>query len=156
MTFGEKIRCLRKAREWSQEELAQRIHMNRLAVSRWESGFAQPDADEIAALSQVFGVTADYLMAESMESVLMTRAEKKRIYRHAAGAVCVIMGALMLAALTVVSFIDPWVYSAEAGSYEGLAGYVLSHNLQWLIVYIGILCVGGIALLLCSSVKKNR
>ena len=156
MSIGEKIRNLRKARDWSQEDLSQRIHMNRLAISRWESGFAQPDADEIVALCQVFGLTADYLLTDSAVPVLMTTAEKKRIHRHATGTVCAVLAVVMLVALAVVSWIDPWVYSNEAGSYEGLAGYVLAHNLQWLVVCIAVLLVGGVVLLLSSSVKKNR
>ena len=38
MTMGEKILNMRKARNWSQEELAERAGVSRQAVSRWESG----------------------------------------------------------------------------------------------------------------------
>ena len=41
MTMGEKILNMRKARGWSQEELAERIGVTRQAVSRWESGVSQ-------------------------------------------------------------------------------------------------------------------
>ncbi len=37
MTFGEKLQELRKARGWSQEELAGQIHVSRQALSKWES-----------------------------------------------------------------------------------------------------------------------
>ena len=49
MTMGEKILNMRKARGWSQEELAERIGVTRQAVSRWESGAAKPDADKLIA-----------------------------------------------------------------------------------------------------------
>ena len=64
------------------------------------------------------------------------------------------LGAVMLLILIIVSVIDPWTYTGETGSYSGLAGYVLSHNLQWLIVYIGLLCVVGLGLLLWSYLEK--
>ena len=40
MTFGEKLQALRKARGWSQEELASQIHVSRQALSKWESGLS--------------------------------------------------------------------------------------------------------------------
>ena len=43
MTLGEKILALRKARGWSQEDLAGRIGVTRQALSRWESDAAVPD-----------------------------------------------------------------------------------------------------------------
>lgn len=65
MTMGEKILNMRKARGWSQEELAERIGVTRQAVSRWESGAAKPDADKIIAVCDLFGVSADYLLREN-------------------------------------------------------------------------------------------
>ncbi len=62
MTMGEKILAMRRARGWSQEELAERIEVSRQAVSRWESDGAKPDADKIVKLCTLFGVTADYLL----------------------------------------------------------------------------------------------
>ena len=64
MTMGEKILNLRKARGWSQEELAERIGVTRQAVSRWESDGAKPDADKIIAVCDLFGVSADYLLRD--------------------------------------------------------------------------------------------
>ena len=64
MTMGEKILNMRKARGWSQEELAERVGVTRQAVSRWETGSAKPDADKIIAICDLFGVSADYLLRD--------------------------------------------------------------------------------------------
>ena len=45
MTFGEKLQALRKARGWSQEELATQINVSRQALSKWESGASVPDTE---------------------------------------------------------------------------------------------------------------
>ena len=66
MTFGEKLQELRKARGWSQEELAGQIHVSRQALSKWESGGAVPDTENIIALSRLFGVTTDYLLLDEV------------------------------------------------------------------------------------------
>ena len=67
MTFGEKLQELRKARGWSQEELAGQIHVSRQALSKWESGGAVPDTENIIALSRLFGVTTDYLLLDEVQ-----------------------------------------------------------------------------------------
>lgn len=62
MKLSEKILNLRKARNMSQEELAEQLGVSRQAVSRWEVGSALPDASNILQLSKLFGVSADYLL----------------------------------------------------------------------------------------------
>ena len=38
MTFGEKLQRLRKARSWTQEQLAEQLGVSRQSLSKWESG----------------------------------------------------------------------------------------------------------------------
>ena len=64
MTLGEKILTLRKARGWSQEELAGHIGVTRQALSRWESGAAVPDTVNVVQMADLFGVSCDYLLRE--------------------------------------------------------------------------------------------
>ena len=68
MTFGEKLQALRKARGWSQEELATQINVSRQALSKWESGASVPDTENVIALSRLFGVSTDYLLLENGET----------------------------------------------------------------------------------------
>ena len=65
MTLSDKIVQLRKQKGWSQEELAERIGVSRQAVSKWESAQAAPDIDKILLLSELFGVSTDYLLKDS-------------------------------------------------------------------------------------------
>ncbi len=46
----------------SQEELAEKLFISRQAVSKWESGQSVPDIDNIVRLSEIFGVSCDYLL----------------------------------------------------------------------------------------------
>lgn len=66
MIVADKIAGLRKEKGWSQEQLAEQMGVSRQAVSKWESGQALPDLDKILALSQLFGVTTDYLLKEDI------------------------------------------------------------------------------------------
>ena len=68
MKLSEKIIALRKAKDMSQDELAEQLKVSRQAVSRWETGAAMPDAMNILQLSRLFGVTADYLLNDDYRS----------------------------------------------------------------------------------------
>ncbi|WP_207645537.1 helix-turn-helix domain-containing protein [Marvinbryantia formatexigens] len=59
---------LRKKNGWSQEELAQQLRVSRQSVSKWEGGQSVPDLDKLLALSQIFGVTLDYLVKDEISS----------------------------------------------------------------------------------------
>lgn len=66
MTFGEKLQALRRERGWSQEDLASEIPISRQAVSKWESSAAVPDTENVLRLSDIFGVSTDYLLREEL------------------------------------------------------------------------------------------
>ena len=65
MILADKIAELRKKNGWSQEELAGQLGVSRQSVSKWESAASIPDLDKILKLSQIFGVSTDYLLKDS-------------------------------------------------------------------------------------------
>lgn len=67
MILADKIITLRKKNGWSQEELAEMVHVSRQSVSKWEGAQSVPDLEKIILLSQIFGVSTDYLLKEEME-----------------------------------------------------------------------------------------
>ena len=67
MILAEKIVRLRKQQGWSQEELAARLQISRQSVSKWESMNSIPDLDKIVRLSQIFGVSTDYLLNDDAQ-----------------------------------------------------------------------------------------
>lgn len=64
MTLGEKLYQLRKGRGISQEALAQKMNVSRQAISRWELDEVVPDTANVLAISNMFGVSTDYLLRE--------------------------------------------------------------------------------------------
>lgn len=62
MNVPERIQELRKQKGISQEELANELGVSRQAVSKWESGQSFPELDNIVALSDYFGVSADHIL----------------------------------------------------------------------------------------------
>ena len=67
MILADKIIHLRKKSAMSQEELAEKMNVSRQSISKWESAQAVPDLKRIIALSQIFGVSTDYLLKDELE-----------------------------------------------------------------------------------------
>ena len=67
MILAEKIINLRKKNGWSQEELAEKLGVTRQSVSKYEGAQSIPDLDKILKLSEIFGVTTDYLIKDELE-----------------------------------------------------------------------------------------
>jgi transcriptional regulator with XRE-family HTH domain len=67
MILADKITELRKKEGWSQEELADKLGVSRQSVSKWESAQSVPDMNRVIALAQLFGVSTDYLLIDSLE-----------------------------------------------------------------------------------------
>ena len=67
MILADKIIRLRKKNGWSQEELAEKMQVSRQAVSKWEGAQTAPDLEKVLMLSNLFGVTTDYLLKDEIE-----------------------------------------------------------------------------------------
>ena len=78
MSFAEKISSLRRQKNWSQEELAEKLMVTRQAVSKWESGQSMPDLDKIVQLSETLGVSTDYLLKDEIAEVETTASKKDK------------------------------------------------------------------------------
>ena len=68
MTTGEKIYECRKAAGLTQEELADKLHVSRQAVSKWEQDAAFPETENILELCKLFHITSDELLFGREES----------------------------------------------------------------------------------------
>ena len=59
---GDKIAEKRKIQGMTQIEFAEKMHVTRQTVSRWEAGTAMPDIDKIGEIADILGVSCDYLL----------------------------------------------------------------------------------------------
>lgn len=66
MILADKIIELRKKAGYSQEELAEKMGVSRQSVSKWEGALSIPDLDKILMLSEIFGVSTDYLLKDEL------------------------------------------------------------------------------------------
>ena len=67
MKLHEKIYRLRTEKKLSQGDLAELLDVSRQSVSKWETGASIPDLDKLVKMSDLFGVTMDFLVRKEME-----------------------------------------------------------------------------------------
>jgi transcriptional regulator with XRE-family HTH domain len=60
-SMGETIRALRAERRWTQDKLAEQLHVTPQTVSKWETDQSLPDISQVPALAKVFDVSTDTL-----------------------------------------------------------------------------------------------
>ena len=63
------LKNLREKSNLTQEELADRIHVTRQAISRWETGETQPNTDTLKLLSQIFVVSVNTLLGSPRQLI---------------------------------------------------------------------------------------
>ena len=172
MTFAEKLLALRRARGWSQEELAAQVGVSRQALSKWENGAAMPDAENILAIAKIFGVTTDYLLLSEHYAVgtpmarmqTAKQANTRMLVRHF-GIAVMALGLAGILVLCILSSAFPADYQAAVVAVEdigpnrqfdliqrrGLEAYLYVHNIDWLFD----LCAGLSVVGLVTIISPN-
>lgn len=62
MNIGEKLFELRKSKNLSQEEVAEKLNVTRQTVSKWETNQSTPDFDKILPLCELFEISTEELL----------------------------------------------------------------------------------------------
>ena len=62
MKLSEKLKKYRKVFDLSQEQLAEKLNVSRQVVTKWETDGGIPEISNLKALSDLFGVSIDYLL----------------------------------------------------------------------------------------------
>ncbi|GAA4653278.1 hypothetical protein GCM10023142_04160 [Anaerocolumna aminovalerica] len=67
MGLGNKIADARKAKNMTQEQLAELMSVTRQSISRWESDQSCPEMDKVVYLAEILGVSCDYLLKDNYD-----------------------------------------------------------------------------------------
>lgn len=173
MTFGEKLQGMRKARGWTQEELAGRIGVSRQALSKWEQNTAMPDTENVLQISKLFGVSTDYLLYDEYESdndipaVRQNADSMSKIYTvrlyAVLGGILSLLSAAGLLIMAVEGSLGTYTvsYAMPAGTGDGLIksgipAYLEMNNLEWLFILCIALFFAGIFIALLPKIRARR
>ena len=66
MGFSENLQILRKMKNMSQEQLAERLDVSRQAVSKWESGNGYPETEKLISICEIFDCSMDEIIKSKL------------------------------------------------------------------------------------------
>lgn len=79
MRIGERLKEEREKNELSQKDVADRLHVARQSVSRWETDQSCPDLENLIALGRLYHVSLDELLGIEREEVISESVEKTTV-----------------------------------------------------------------------------
>ena len=160
MTFGEKLQRLRKEQNWTQEELAEKLMVSRQALSKWESGAAIPDTENVIQISRLFSVSIDYLLNDAYQkeedvSPSNPNDPMHDVFKWSFSYFRILAGAYMVGISLLVLLILCILGSVMC---DGAFGFFRLYNLEWLFILCVTVCIVGILLVfwskMCKCLKK--
>ena len=77
MELGKKIKNLRMQKDITQEQLAERLFVSRVTVSKWERGRGYPNIDSLKLMADVFSISIDDLLSRE-QTVQPEEAPQKK------------------------------------------------------------------------------
>ena len=79
MTLGEKIKRLRKEKDWSQEKLGKKIGADAHRICNYEKGKVTPSAEALVKIAGSLGVTVDYLLTDDTDQIAKAKLTDKEL-----------------------------------------------------------------------------
>lgn len=163
MIFADKLIKLRKQSGWSQEELAERLDVTRQSISKWEGAQSVPDLERMLKLSELFGVSLDYLLKDEIEDIEPTAdppaTPVRRVTMEEANAFLAVKEATArpVALGVVLCILSPICLFILGALAQPEMGPLLTENLA---AGVGLLTlfamvIGAVALFLLSGAKAS-
>jgi transcriptional regulator with XRE-family HTH domain len=131
---------LRKSKNWTQTELAQKLNYSDKAVSKWEREESIPDVTVLKEIANLFGVSVDYLLEAEHAKVKDVAVPKQRKLNRLSIALLSASSVFLIATVLFV--------------FSGLFPNTLRQP-EWM-VYVYALPVALVVLLVFNSVWGKR
>ncbi len=106
MDIAERLRELRKKAGYSQEQVAEMLGLSRQAISKWESGQGKPEIGSVIKLTEIYDVSADYILLGIENRIPASVPEKKKMnkeYRKAIGIIAIIAATAIITVLFITA-----------------------------------------------------
>ena len=132
MNIGEKLYELRKGKNLSQEEVADKLNVTRQTISKWETNQSTPDFDKIKPLCELYGITADELLTgekkEKEQPLNKQDIKKERANGIAAGVLFYFIALVWIMISIPVLFMNPVLAAAIFILLCGIATYKIIYT----------------------------
>ncbi|MBR7121898.1 MAG: helix-turn-helix transcriptional regulator [Oscillospiraceae bacterium] len=101
MEFKDNLKQLRKDKELTQAQLAEKLFVSRSTVAKWENGLGFPNPEAMATLEELFDTTAREIATKEPEAVIVAKNRRLRLVGQ-------IVGWSAILALFVITSILPF------------------------------------------------
>lgn len=142
MSLGENLLNLRKRKNLSQEEVAEKLNVSRQTISKWETDQSTPDFDKISPLCDLYDISADELLSrktkenkndkESEDARKIKDAENQNSIRKAKGISLGILGYFISIVWIITSIpvfkINPILATGGFILICGIATYIIIYT----------------------------
>ena len=103
--IAKNIVLLRKAYNWKQSDLAEKLHYTDKTISKWERNESTPDVESLAEIARIFNVSIDFLFQENNDAPELEDQRTKFI--HAISSLVILATTFyLLATVILVSSYD--------------------------------------------------
>lgn len=130
MNIGSKIKKLRIDRQMTQEQLAEKLHVTRNAISKWETDKGIPNIDSLIDLTKIFNTSLDSLF--SNEEIALITLENKENIEYAKNLVYSIILVIVYA---LIGILIPH-YSFKYDPTSGIAVFAILLPLSYILLGI--------------------
>lgn len=132
--IADNISKLRQANGITQLELAGRLNYSDKAVSKWERGESIPDVTVLCEISQMFGVSLDFLVTEhdAISEIPKAPDEKHRLKQR-----CLITGMSIMLVWLIATFFFVIIRTVAPTSNWGWISFIYaipSSMIVWLVM----------------------
>ena len=165
MNLAEKLQQLRKRNNLSQEQLAEKLGISRQSISKWESEQSAPEIDKIVQLSEIFGVTTDYLLKDIDECPKNSILSAKDKNPNSSNKRLRLIISIICIAFSIISIFLMWVlskiYPAPLVFYNtttklwlvGFDNFLWIHELEGFYKICWLIGIMGIVLLFIDKLR---
>lgn len=81
MSIGERLINLRKSKNLSQEQVADKLNVTRQTISKWETDQSMPDLDKIVPICELFDISTDELLSGNKSADTQEKEEDQTTIR---------------------------------------------------------------------------
>ena len=108
MDIADRLQELRKKAGYSQEQVAEMLGLSRQAVSKWESGQGKPEIHNIVKLTEIYNVSADYILLGIENRGTIAVPEKNGLcheYKKAISIIAIIAATALIMVLSITALL---------------------------------------------------
>ena len=122
MSLSENLQNLRKIKNMSQEELAEKLNVSRQAVSKWESGSGYPETEKIISICEIFDCSMDELVKGRILNDIKSEKNKYDLIMTKAAKEISLGVAIILLCVSIMLTIVGFAYNEQVEEKYGMIG----------------------------------